>query len=301
MPKNLYQSLMKKSIYAILDGDTKYEEYKFDDDNTNIPISMPYLKGGDLCDISRYFKVENMPFNGASRWQYVENILNHCIENNKISDFFVYLFEKKNFINMFQGHNHKEIDKAHDHFIKTIIKKINEILYFDDCELIALNKKQYIIKELSSNIDIDIPKIKIIGREYIKSISARAINEIEQKNYDSAITKARTILEEVFCYVIEKKNEKPSDKGNINLLLKQVKELYNMHTDEKTDSRIKGLLSGLGNIVSSIAEMRNKNSDAHGVGASRIRIDEHHARLFVNSAIMMADFILSVEQKANKK
>ena len=74
-----------------------------------------------------------------------------------------------------------------------------------------------------------------------------------------------------------------------------------MHTDEKTDSRIKGLLSGLGNIVSSIAEMRNKNSDAHGVGASRIRIDEHHARLFVNSAIMMADFILSVEQKANNK
>lgn len=41
-----------------------------------------------------------------------------------------------------------------------------------------------------------------------------------------------------------------------------------MHIDEKTDSRIKGLLSGLGNIVSSIAEMRNKNNDAHGVGAS---------------------------------
>lgn len=45
--------------------------------------------------------------------------------------------------------------------------------------------------------------------------------------------------------------------------------------------------------------MRNKDSDAHGVGANRISIDEYHARLFVNSAMTMADFILSVEIKAN--
>lgn len=47
--------------------------------------------------------------------------------------------------------------------------------------------------------------------------------------------------------------------------------------------------------------MRNKDSDAHGVGAKRISIDEHHARLFVNAAIAMADFILSVEIKLSSK
>ena len=36
---------------------------------------------------------------------------------------------------------------------------------------------------------------------------------------------------------------------------------------------------------SSIAERRNKDSDAYGVGANRIAIDEHHARLFVNAAM----------------
>ena len=66
-----------------------------------------------------------------------------------------------------------------------------------------------------------------------------------------------------------------------------------------TDKRINTLLSGLEKIVSSISEMRNKNSDAHGVGATRIAIDEHHARLFVNAAMAMSDFILSVENKAN--
>lgn len=70
-----------------------------------------------------------------------------------------------------------------------------------------------------------------------------------------------------------------------------------MHTDANTDRRINTLLSGLNSIVSSIAEMRNKNSDTHGVGANRISIDEHHARLFINSAMTMADFIISVQQK----
>ncbi len=70
-----------------------------------------------------------------------------------------------------------------------------------------------------------------------------------------------------------------------------------MHTDANADRRINTLFSGLNSIVSSIAEMRNKDSDVHGVGANRIRIDEHYARLFVNSAMTMADFIISVQQK----
>ena len=72
-----------------------------------------------------------------------------------------------------------------------------------------------------------------------------------------------------------------------------------MHGDANTDRRINTLLSGLEKIVSAISEMSNKGSDAHGVGANRIAIDEHHARLFVNTAMAMADFILSVENKAN--
>lgn len=73
-----------------------------------------------------------------------------------------------------------------------------------------------------------------------------------------------------------------------------------MHEDGNIDRRINTLLSGLEKIVSSISEMRNKYSDAHGVGAARININEHHARLFVNAAMTMADFILAVEMKARK-
>ena len=50
-----------------------------------------------------------------------------------------------------------------------------------------------------------------------------------------------------------------------------------MHTDPNTDKRVKNLITGLNSLVSAIAEMRNKDSDSHGVDAKRINIDEHHA------------------------
>ena len=106
-------------------------------------------------------------------------------------------------------------------------------------------------------------------------------------------------MEETFCYVIEKKNEVPSTSGDINKLYRQVKDLYNMHPNPNADRRVNTLLSGLEKIISAVAEMRNKDGDAHGVGAARLSIEEHHARLFVNAAISMADFILSVENKQN--
>lgn len=52
-------------------------------------------------------------------------------------------------------------------------------------------------------------------------------------------------LEETFCYVIELKNEAPSHSGDIAKLYKQVRTLYNMHTDANTDRRINTLISGL--------------------------------------------------------
>jgi len=146
-------------------------------------------------------------------------------------------------------------------------------------------------------VRIETPAIVLVNRDYIKDISARAIRDVESGEYDSAITKCRTLLEEVFCYVIEDKGEEPSEKGDIKKLYTQVKKLYNMHANAIMDKRINELLSGLEKIIDSIAEMRNKNSDAHGVGQKRINISEHHARLFVNSAMILADFILSVGSK----
>lgn len=298
---NPFRLLMNKTVYAILDGDTKFEDYEFSDDCTAVKIAMPYLSGPDLCELSTLFGLPTTYTWGGvslSRWQYFDNLFEHCIKEERCSDLLAYLFEKQQFSKMLSGHDAGVIEDAYKAIISTIIGKINGILYFGGNELIVVGG-QFIVRKIGAKVEVQAPKIKNIDRDYIRSISSRALGDIEQNNYDSAITKSRTLLEEVYCYVIEKKHEIPSTSGNMNDLYKQVKDLYNMHGDANTDRRINTLLSGLEKIVSSISEMRNKDSDTHGVGSSRIAIDEHHARLFVNAAIAMADFILSVEQKAS--
>lgn len=298
---NLYRLLKTRDIIGILDGDAEYGEYEFSD-GTTVKVAMPYLSGPELCGISTSFGLPvEYVWGGSnlSRWMYLDNLMDYCIKENRFSDLLAYLFSKEQFVRVLSGHGADEIDAAYEYITATIIQKINGFLYFGKNEL-AVVGKQFVVRAIGSKVEVQAPKIKTIDREYIKSISSRAIEDVEQHNFDSAITKSRTLLEETFCYVIEKKGEVPSDSGDIAKLFKQVKDLYNMHTDRNTDKRINVLLSGLNSIVSAIAEMRNKDSDAHGVGASRISIDQHHARLFVNSATTMADFILSVEEK-NKK
>ncbi|MCZ8518383.1 MULTISPECIES: abortive infection family protein [Paenibacillus] len=96
-----------------------------------------------------------------------------------------------------------------------------------------------------------------------------------------------------------KKGAKRQLRADIGKLYNQVKQLHNMHQNKEIDKRINGLLSGLEKILSAIAEMRNKGSDSHGIGAKRIKIAEHHARLFVNSAMTMADFVLAVGDRSS--
>jgi len=290
---DLFKLLKNKEIIAILIGDSDLG--KIDD----IKISMPYLSGPDLCGISTTFGLpsEYQWKGGAlSRWMYMDNLLDHCISTNKIQQLLSYLFSKDKFIDKLKGLTPQEIDTAYDEIINTIVSKISGILYFGGNEFATVHK-QFVVKPIGAKVEIEAPVIKVIDSEYIKSLSERALEDIEKGNYDSSITKCRTLLEEVFCYVIELKKEIPSDSGDISSLYNQVKGLYNMHQNKDIDKRINMLLSGLEKIITSISQMRNKESDAHGVGSKRINISEHHARLLLNASIMMSDFILAVAQK----
>lgn len=282
--------LRSKAILAILDGDTQFGEID------SVTISMPYLSGPKMVDVSQLFGL-SATYGSQSRWVYLDDLMTYCIANNRFSDLLAYLFSKQQFEEKLKGKTPEQIDDIYNYIISTIIEQINNTLYFGGNKLVISNKKFFVIP-INGTVEITAPAVKNIDRDYIKDISDRAMQDVVSKNYDSAITKSRTLLEEVFCYVIEKKNEIPSSSGDIGKLYKQVKDLYNMHADKDIDRRINTLLSGLEKIVSSIAEMRNANSDAHGVGNRRLNIAEHHARLLVNSAMTMAEFVLSIGNNA---
>ena len=303
MEKNGFSLLRSKEIIAILDGDKDFGELSFVDkcgNEKSIKIAMPYLSGPAICEMSTHFGLAvTYSWSGGalSRWQYFDDVIEFCIKQNRMSDFLSYLFSRDKFVNILNDLSVTDIQYAHEAIIQKVLEQINGILYFGGHELRRIGKV-YRVCNTGETVSVAAPVVKIIDRAYIKNLADRANEDIEAGNFDSAITKARTILEETFCYVIEKKGQSPSDSGDIGKLYSQVKTLYSMHADKNLDRRINTLLSGLEKIISAIAEMRNKESDSHGVGSRRIGIADYHTRLFVNSAIAMADFILSVYQSS---
>ena len=172
------------------------------------------------------------------------------------------------------------------------LDNINEFLKLQN-KVIKYKENVYSVVNINSNINPKIDKLKNINSDYIRSIIERAYSDIENNSYDSAITKSRTLLEEIFCYIIEQNGGVPDDCGKIDELYKQVRPILNLTNNCSLDSRIKGLISALNSIIVNIAGMRNVASDSHGIGSKRFNLQEHHALLFVNSAVVVANFLLS--------
>ena len=300
--KSNFELLRSKPILAILDGDTEFGTIQISQ-TKSIRNALPYLSGPMLCEISVKFGLPaTYSWGGGpkSRWEYLDNLLAHCISNNRVSDLLGFLFSKEQFAEILRGYTPAEIDTIYQKIIATVLDQLNGQLYFGGHELVRVGER-FVVQKKGAVATVAAPTVKIIDQAYIVSISERAMKDVSDGNYDSAITKCRTLLEEVFFYAIEKKNETPSTKGDIGKLYSQVKSLYHMHQQKDQDNRINALLSGLEKVLTAISEMRNKSSDAHGAGSNRIKLEEHHARLFVNSAMTMAEFVLSVCEHKTKR
>lgn len=293
-----FKFLTNRKIIDILIGDTVWGQ-----DDT-IRIAMPYLSGPDICELSTYFgHPQGYSWKGGarSRWEYFTGLLQYCIENNKISSLLSYMFAKQQFqnINIPSHYSKTDVDELHKNIVEIALKNINSILSFGGHEL-SNSSGKFVMRSISSGAVIDTPELKTIDSEYIKDISARAREDIDKGAYDSALTKLKTMVEEIFVYILELNGETHSGNEDIVSLHGKIKKLCNMHQNKDVDKRINDLLSGLGKIITSIAEMRNLSSDSHAKGTKRINISEHHARLYLNAAVMISDFFLSVAQNQIK-
>ena len=286
MSKELDRLLCQKEVYEVLDGDAVLLK------KGEVEVRMPYLSGPTLSDMSNDFGVPSC-YGGQSRWCYVDDMMQNAVETGQVSKLLKMFFTNQKFAEIVEGATVEQLEKSCTEIVSLAIGAINKRLFFGGNELRQVGNK-YVVAPIGQAVAIDIPKLKVIDREYVKELSKRAMDDVENDRLDSALTEARTLLEEVFCYVIEARDVSPSDKGDINKLYGQVADLYNMHASKDMDKRVNTLISGLNKVIGSIAEMRNKNSDAHGVGERRVAIRDYHARLAVNSAATVADFILSV-------
>ncbi len=257
----------------------------------------PNLYGGIICRllkisyISTITGIGSLFQNKSLLTKLVKKFYRFSLKNSKCV-----FFQNKSNLEFFK--TNRIVEENYKLIVEEIMEKINGCLYFSGKKLIKI-ENNFFIQARNKTVSLPTEKIKIVDSEYIKNIHSQALKCISENDFDSVVTKSRTLLEEVYCYGIEQKGEEITEKGNINKLYRKIRELYDMNTEKNLDNRIKKLLSGLNSIVDAIAEIRNNNSDAHGVGKNRIKISEHHANLVLNSATTLAEFILSVIENKN--
>lgn len=285
--------LMQKEIYLILDGDSALDKVD------GCEVKMPYLSGPVLAGMSVDFGVPAV-YGSQSRWCYVEDMMSRAIDTGRVSQLLGMFFNSPQFADALDDVPPDSFEAEHDRIVRLAIGAINRRLFFGGNELRQVGSNYVVVPKNSPTV-IEAPKLKVIDRQYVKMLSERAIQDVGDGRLDSALTEARTLLEETFCYVVELRGEQPSSKGDINRLYSQVSDLYGMHATKEMDVRVRTLISGLNKVISAISDMRNNNSDAHGVGERRVSIRDYHARLAVNSAATLADFILSVAEHAEAK
>lgn len=283
---NDFALLIRKDIIQILDGNELLGDCKDES------FHMPYLTGTDLCILSNTFGLHQEY--GASRWTYLDNLLHYVIGKNRCDEFLCYMFDLERFCQLENISEPEVVEKKHKAICRAAIDKINDKLALGRHELQYLGGHFSII-ETGKKVRIESQIIDQIGIPYVQLLSARCKQDFINGDYDSVITKSRTIIEEVLVYILETKGEDVTAKGDIRKLYNEVKTILHLQQDKSFDGRVNSLLFGLERIVESIGDMRNSNSDAHGVGSGRIPVKEREARLAMNASITFCEYFLSLD------
>lgn len=287
-----YGILINRKVIDILIGDEKvYEEY-----------TLPYFSGSQLCDLSCEFGLARTYHWGnkgpnLSRWVYMKDLMVYLNSQGRIPELLSRLFDRKYFEGLSTLSCPDLVIETYNSIVKSALNKINAFLMLSQKEL-RIHRGMFALVEVGKEPVFNVPKVKVITREYIRELPDRIKDDIVNKDFDSVITKSRTLLEEVLIFIIERlTHERYKNKGNLIKIYQETTELLNMRQRNNWDIRVNELLGGLHKLVSAISSMRDMNSDAHGVGAGRINIKEREAILVANSAMMLAEYWLAVYEK----
>ena len=284
-----FKLLKRKDIYEFLQGNgpdlITYNGKEY---------GMPYYTGTELHNMCVNFGLTETPC--GSRWEYIAALIDFAIETNRAEEFLQYIFCEDRFENLRELGTLDEIDSVYKMIFPKAIEYINDLIKMSRHELQYSNGHFY-INEIGKKVKIDTPKFDVYSLSYVQGLKERCNKDLSEGNYDSVVTKSRTLMEEVLVQILEDNEEDIVPKGDLIKLYNQVKTLYGMKQSKEYDARVNSLLGGLEKIVHAVAEMRNANSDAHGVGSKRINIRESEARLVMNASITFCEYMISDHKK----
>lgn len=184
--------------------------------------------------------------------------------------------------------------------VEPIVEAINNLIKFDGYALLK-SGNLYRIADIQGNF-IEAEAFKAIDHSFISEQIEKCQQKITSNDFNGAITNARTLVEAVLIHTIEniEQQEVKNDGNVLNLWTRAKKALkIDIKKDEVPDF-IFQILSGLDTSLNGLAALSNNAGDRH---ANKFNTKRHHAKLAVNVAMTLSDFLIDVlnnREQSNK-
>lgn len=252
----------------------------------------PYKSGPALVEFfNEYGGNDVYPRGGGfpSRWQYAETKLFELNGKPAMRSLICRLLDPRDYIDL-------DADPA------SAADYLNKYLRFDGFEVVRERDKFKIRNLAGQDVELETPYAEPseLTHFLIDEHVAKCQKKIDEEDYSGAITNSRALVESVLINIETELDANASEyNGELVQLFRQVQKLLNLEPSRKdiADS-LKQVLSGLVSIVNGLAAIRNKMSDSH---AAVYRADRHHAKLAVNAAKTLCDFLFETKSYQQKR
>ncbi|MCL6592278.1 MAG: abortive infection family protein [Firmicutes bacterium] len=237
---------------------------------------MPYLSGPQLVDTFNNYGFRDMYGQGfPSRRVYTEEKLLELNGTQKMIKLIEDMVHPRRFLN-----TELSFDVA--------LAKVNELLSYEGYVL-KKNGNTYKIY-VDEPIAIEPETLVSLQVDYVTEQINKCDDKISKSDFDGAITNARTLVETVMLKIVSEYNSNYEHSGDLIKLFKEVRTILNLEVSkDKYPESIIQIVSGITTIVNGIANVRNSMSDAH---AKKYKPSKHHAKLAVNSAKTVSEFLI---------
>lgn len=268
--------------------------------NAKAKLLIVYLKRNDLIDYEELLS-NIMPIEGNAiefceifisikdEILYFEKWNNPTARTRLINDLAYHMqanYVRTDIDNMFASCNIKYGDEFYTFNSKRIYVQ-NVLQQATTLNILKLAKAENLIKEA-----IDITEtIAELSNTFIDEQIEKCNKKIIEKDYDGAITNARSLIEEILLLIEEKINWVRSDyDGDVLKLYKRVRKIIKLEPDDNnTDNSLNEIMRGFVSIISGLAGISNNSSDRH---AQNYKPQKRHARLAVNAALVITQFFV---------
>jgi hypothetical protein len=177
------------------------------------------------------------------------------------------------------------------------VADINSLIKFDGYELLK-SGNLYKVADIQGNF-IQSETLQSVGHDFVSEQIEKCRQKISADDFNGAITNARTLTEAILIHVIETIEliEIKNDGKILNLWTRAKKALKIDLKKDEIPETVFLILSGLDTSLNGLAGLSNSAGDRH---ANKFNTKRHHAKLSVNLAMTLCDFLIDILNERQK-